>query len=127
MVHIPISVGELLDKVSILQVKKEKISNVFKLEFVYKEYELLYNISLPWLSDLDICNLYNELITINSDLWEVEDQLRIFESQQTFNENFIEYARKVYFINDKRFDIKNKINKLTNSNIQEQKEYINYQ
>ena len=71
-------------------------------------------------------NLYDDLIKTNSELWEIEDKLRIFEKQKLFNQEFIELARAVYYTNDERFEIKNKINVISNSEIQEQKSYEDY-
>lgn len=126
MVYIPVSVGELIDKLSILKVKQYKIIDLNKLEYINKEYELLFNISKEWLSKPLISELYNNLIIVNNQLWEIEDSLRILEKKLDWGERFIELARKVYFTNDRRFELKNEINKLTNSSIQEQKEYIKY-
>jgi hypothetical protein len=126
MISIPVSVGELLDKLSILHVKKIKIFNEEKLSFINKEFELLYNMSSYHLNDLEISKLYHELVEVNSKLWEIEDELRILESKSIFNEVFVQLARKVYFTNDERFSLKNKINDLTNSEVREQKEYVEY-
>jgi hypothetical protein len=71
-------------------------------------------------------NLYDDLIATNSKLWEIEDKLRVLEKQKIFNKEFIELARKVYYTNDERFEIKNKINLLLDSEIQEQKSYEDY-
>ena len=127
MINVPVSVGELIDKLSILRIKKTKISNNEKLEFINKEFEILYNFSSNYLNDEVISNLYNELVDTNSKLWEIEDELRVMESNKTFDSTFIELARKVYYINDSRFHLKNKINELTNSEIREQKEHVDYQ
>jgi hypothetical protein len=127
MVNIPVSVGELIDKLSILHIKKTKISNTEKLEFINEEFELLYNFSSFYLNDTEISSLYFELVDTNSKLWEIEDELRTMESNKNFNSNFIELARKVYYINDARFSLKNKINELTDSEIREQKEHVDYQ
>ena len=126
MITIPVSVGELLDKLSILQVKKNKISDIQKLEYVNKELELLYNLSYVFFEDNKIQFLYNTLVEINSKLWDIEDEIRIFEKNKNFSSEFIELARQVYFTNDKRFEIKNEINKMTDSDIKEVKEYVNY-
>jgi hypothetical protein len=126
MITVPVSVGELIDKLSILHVKKIKISNEEKLLFINKEFELLYNMSSGYLDDDDIIKLYHQLVEINSKLWEVEDELRILESTKNFDSSFIELARKVYYTNDERFSLKNKINEITNSEVREQKDYISY-
>ena len=127
MINIPVSVGELIDKLSILHIKKTKISNNEKLEFINKEFEILYNFSSFYLNDEVISSLYYELVDTNSKLWDIEDNLRIMESNKTFDLTFIELARKVYYINDARFHLKNKINELTDSEIREQKEHVDYQ
>jgi len=126
MISIPISVGELLDKLSILHIKKDKIQDSDKVEKVKIEYELLYKISEPFLGIKEFFNLYDDLIETNSNLWEIEDKLRIFEKQKLFNQEFIELARAVYYTNDERFEIKNKINAISKSEIQEQKSYEDY-
>jgi hypothetical protein len=126
MISIPVSVGELLDKLSILHIKKLKIQNPNKLEKVAIEYKLLYEISENYLGIKEYFNLYDDLIQTNSILWEVEDRLRILEKNKTFNEEFVELARKVYYTNDERFELKNKINLISNSEIQEQKSYEDY-
>jgi hypothetical protein len=127
MIQIPVSVGELIDKLSILNIKQTMISDNSKLEFINKEFELLYNFSLEYLNNEEIFKSYYELIQVNTRLWKIEDELRIIESQKKFDNNFIELSRLVYKNNDIRFTIKNKINQLTNSEIQEQKDYVNYQ
>lgn len=126
MITIPVSVGELIDKLSILHVKQMKISNPEKLEYINKEFELLYNFSSVYLNNEEISKLYHELVKTNSELWEIEDMLRVIETQKNFDSKFIELSRLVYKTNDNRFIIKNKINQLTNSEIREQKDYVNY-
>ena len=122
----PVSVGELIDKLSILHVKQMKISNPEKLEYVNKEFELLYNFSSVYLNNEEISKLYHELVKTNSELWEIEDMLRVIETEKNFDSKFIELSRLVYKTNDNRFIIKNKINQLTNSEIREQKDYVKY-
>jgi hypothetical protein len=126
MINVPVSVGELIDKLSILQVKKTKVTNPQKLEYIKKEFELLYNLSSEFLNNNLIENLYHELVSTNSNLWEIEDRLRILEKDGRFEGEFIDMARKVYFTNDKRFELKNEINSLTSSEIREVKEYVDY-
>lgn len=126
MITIPISVGELIDKLSILQVKQTMISDQNKLEFINNEFELLYNFSSIYLDDEQISKIYHQLVDTNSALWMIEDELRIKEKNKLFDDNFIELARKVYITNDIRFSLKNKINELTNSEIREQKDYVKY-
>jgi hypothetical protein len=126
MITMPVSVGELIDKLSILHVKQMKISNPEKLEYVNKEFELLYNFSSVYLNNEEISKLYHELVKTNSELWEIEDMLRVIETEKNFDSKFIELSRLVYKTNDNRFIIKNKINQLTNSEIREQKDYVKY-
>ena len=126
MVTVPVSVGELIDKLSILHVKQLKISNEEKLEYVNKEFELLYNISSYYLNNQEIENLYHQLVEINKKLWDIEDKLRVIESENNFDSTFIELARKVYFTNDERFRLKNEINLITSSEIREMKDYKKY-
>jgi hypothetical protein len=126
MISVPVSVGELIDKLSILQVKKTKISDPEKLSYVKKEFELLYNLSAEYLNDMEVENLFHMLVTTNTNLWEIEDKLRVLEQSNKFEEEFIDLARKVYFTNDERFEYKNQINSLTSSEIREVKEYVNY-
>ena len=126
MVTIPVSVGEIIDKLSILQVKKIKISDEMKLEFVNKEFEILFNLSSVYLDNLEIESLYRQLIEINSSLWDVEDKLRVLEKEKIFEGEFISLARKVYFTNDERFRLKNEINLITSSEIREVKDYVKY-
>ena len=126
MIYIPVSAGELIDKLSILQVKKNKISNEEKLILVNKEFELLYNLSSVYLDSNEIETLYHQLCEVNEKLWDVEDELRILETKKLFEFDFIELARKVYFTNDERFGLKNKINLITDSEIREVKEYVKY-
>lgn len=126
MVSVPVSVGEMIDKLSILQVKKQKITNEEKLAYVNKEFELLYNLSSTYLNEPVIESLYHQLVQVNSSLWDVEDKLRVLEKEQRFEGEFVSLARKVYFTNDERFRLKNEINSNTSSEIREVKEYVKY-
>ncbi len=126
MIQIPVSVGELIDKLSILHVKQVKISNNEKLEYINKEFELLYNLSSYYLNNEEIETLYHQLVTINTELWDIEDKLRLIESVKKFDEDFIKLARYVYFTNDERFRLKNEINLITLSEIREIKDYKKY-
>lgn len=126
MITIPVSIGELIDKLSILRVKQIKISNNEKLEYVNREFELLYNISSHYLNNLGVEDLYHTLVEINTKLWDVEDKIRKLETEKRFDEEFIELARKVYFTNDERFRLKNEINTITSSEIREVKDYKKY-
>jgi hypothetical protein len=126
MIYTPVSIGEVIDKLSILYVKKIKISNEEKLVLVNKEFELLYNLSSDYLDNSDVESLYHQLCEVNKKLWDIEDELRILETRKSFNIDFIELARKVYFTNDERFRLKNEINLITDSEIREVKEYVKY-
>jgi hypothetical protein len=126
MISIPVSVGEMIDKLSILQVKKIKVTNEEKLEFINKEFDLLYNFSSEFFKNLEIELIYEKLILVNTNLWDIEDQLRVLEKEKKFDSEFIAFARKVYFTNDERFSLKNQINLLTSSEIREVKDYVKY-
>ena len=126
MISAPVSIGEIIDKLSILQVKKTKIQDEKKLEYINTEFELLYNLASTYLNNSEIETIYHELVKVNSSLWDVEDNLRIFESEKKFDEEFITLARKVYFTNDERFRLKNQINLISNSEIREVKDYVKY-
>ena len=127
MIHVPVSVGELIDKLSILHVKSIKITNEEKLVLVNKEFELLYNLSSDYLNSSEIELLYHQLCNVNEKLWGIEDELRVLETRKSFNVDFIELARGVYYTNDERFRLKNEINQITDSEIREVKEYVKYQ
>ena len=122
-----ISAGELLDKVSILEIKLEKIKDKNSQIEIKKEYKILKEIqnSSIKLED-EIKNLFKSIKEVNLKLWNVEDKLRICEKNKDFGKNFIELAREVYFNNDKRSKIKSEINKILGSNIKEVKEYAKY-
>jgi len=125
MITIPVSVGELIDKYSILQIKRSKVKGV-KLENVQNEINSLTSYVSKFITIDTISTLYEDLLGVNTQLWEVEDEIRILENQKVFNDKFIQLARSVYYLNDERFSIKNKINVLTDSEIQEVKQYIDY-
>ena len=126
-VNIPVSLGELLDKISILEIKNEKIQNESKLKNIKKELIGLRNVLEELninLSEMDA--LYKDLFKINLTLWEIEDSIRILEKDKNFGKDFINLARSVYITNDKRFQVKNKINKIFNSEFVEEKSYEDY-
>ena len=104
--NIPVSIGEIFDKYSILEIKLTKIKDIKKIKLVKKEAELLKPYILKYSLDKEI---YENLKNINSQLWDIEDTLRIKELQKDFNDEFIQLARKVYFTNDKRAEIKKKL------------------
>ena len=122
-----VSVGELLDKISILEIKLEKISDKSSLEQLKKEYKILKkNQNSTIKLEGKIKDLFKSLKNINLKLWNVEDKLRICEKNKEFGKEFIELAREVYFNNDKRSKIKSDINKALDSNIVEIKQYASY-
>jgi len=122
-----ISAGELLDKISILEIKLEKIEDKNNREEIKKEYKILKEIQNSSIKfDDKIKELFNSIKVINIKLWNVEDDLRVCEKNKDFGKNFIELAREVYFNNDKRSKIKSEINKILGSNIREVKQYVNY-
>ena len=122
-----ISAGELLDKISILEIKLDKIKNQASLEEINKEYKILkeaQNSSIEVNEKLK--TLLKEIKVVNLNLWNIEDKLRICEKNKDFGENFIKLARDVYLNNDKRSKIKSKINEVSGSNIKEIKQYVDY-
>ena len=122
-----ISVGELLDKISILEIKQKNLKDTEKTKIVTKELESLNNTLKNDVSITDeIKSLYNDLKAINLKLWDIEDGKRECERNKDFGEKFIELARSVYIENDNRAKIKNKINQLSGSNISEVKSYDKY-
>tara|TARA_B100000925_G_C21601154_1_gene300465 strand:- start:11 stop:400 length:390 start_codon:yes stop_codon:yes gene_type:complete len=127
-IQINISVGELIDKITILQIKKDKITNLEKVEKVTYELELLENSlnSFKTGETEELKKLMNELKIINEKLWGIEDDIRLLEKNKKFESEFIELARSVYKTNDERFEVKNKINKLFSSNVEEVKSYEEY-
>ena len=122
---IPVAPGELIDKVTILQIKSERINDEGKLENIKKELSLLTNICLKHEISLDN-NLVLELKKINETLWEIEDDIRDKERKKSFDDEFIKLARAVYVTNDKRCVVKNEISKLIGSEFLEEKSYSEY-
>lgn len=122
---IDVSIGELVDKVSILAIKLKKISNAEKLRNIKKEYDLLSKA-------MDECGVsansdeFKRLEEVNLRLWEIEDKIRIKEARQAFDNEFIDLARSVYFQNDLRSEIKKEINMKFGSELVEEKEYVDY-
>ena len=122
-----ISAGELLDKISILEIKLEKIKDKNSQEEIKKEYKILKQIQNSSIKYEDrIKNLINSIKEVNIKLWDAEDKLRICEKNKDFGKSFIELVREIYFNNDKRSKIKSEINKILGSNIREVKQYVNY-
>ena len=123
-IFVEISAGELVDKITILEIKKAKIANKKKLEDINKELVSLNKMFKKFIPDKsNIKNHMEELKDINFKLWDIEDGKREFEKKQEFSKKFIELARNVYKFNDKRAKIKLEINKILGSNIKEVKSY----
>ena len=124
---IEVSVGELLDKISILEIKKEKIKDAEKLEFIKNEHSILKNqLDNNVKIDNKLDKLFNSLKKINSKLWIIEDNKRQCEKDKDFGEKFIKLSRDVHFLNDDRAKVKLEINNHTGSVIKEIKEYTSY-
>ena len=124
---VEVSVGELLDKISILQIKEEKIKDPEKLKFINNEHSILKDqLDQNVKSDDKLNNLFESLKEINSKLWVIEDDKRLCEKNSDFTEGFIKLSRDVHFLNDKRAKIKLEINNYTGSKIKEIKEYTKY-
>ena len=122
-----ISAGELLDKISILEIKIDKIKDKDNQIEINKEYKILKETKdLNIETTAKIESLFSELKKINLNLWYIEDKIRICEKNKDFGKNFIDLARNVYLNNDKRAKIKSEINKLLDSNIKEIKQYTDY-
>jgi|TARA_R110000822_G_scaffold167531_1_gene307677 hypothetical protein len=123
---IEVSNGEILDKISILTIKKDRITDSTKRENVYHEFKVL----LPYFDTIvntqELGDTYYKLHEVNRELWNVEDRLRELETSRTFNPEFIEQARSVYYLNDRRAKLKKQINTLSGSDIIEEKSYTDY-
>jgi len=123
---IEVSVGEIVDKLSILHIKRENISDEEKLKNVITEYNYLLNVVEKELSISTDSGLYLELLNINKELWSIEDDIRDLERNKDFGDSFIELARSVYFTNDRRAKVKKDINLLYGSELIEEKSYTSY-
>jgi hypothetical protein len=124
---VEVSTGELLDKISILEIKQEKIKDAEKLKFINNEHSILKDqLEKNIKSDDKLNNLYQSLKEINSKLWRIEDDKRQCEKDKNFGEKFIKLSRDVHFLNDDRAKIKLEINNHTGSSIKEIKEYTSY-
>ena len=122
---IDVSIGELVDKVSILEIKLKKVKNKDKLQNIKKEYDLL-KVSMEQCGITAESEFFKRLVEVNSRLWVIEDDIRVKESSQEFDQDFIRLARSVYFENDERAAIKKEINLKYNSDLVEEKEYVDY-
>ena len=121
-----ISLGELADKITILEIKMKKIIDKESLHILKKEYQILKAIDLKGINLDKYHKLFNELKSINEKLWDIENEKRLLEKNSDFGDKFIQISRAVHFNNDKRAEIKLKINKSFGSNIEEVKEYTKY-
>jgi hypothetical protein len=124
---VDVSVGEFLDKITILEIKSERIKDEEKLRNVHKELDLLRKI---WaespLSQSDVSTQMEDLKRVNESLWDIEDRVRLKEAAHTFDDEFVQLARSVYQINDKRSVIKRELNRLLGSELIEEKSYTDY-
>ena len=126
LIDTPISLGELVDKISILIIKQKNINDEEKLKHINKELEFLQSTLLKYIKKDDIKKYLEKLISINSNLWKIEDDIRDCERKKIFDHNFIELARNVYFTNDERSKVKLDINKDFGSELVEVKSYEKY-
>ena len=124
---VEVSVGELLDRISILEIKKEKISNPESIKFIEKEYLILKDqLNKNIKSDKKLEEFFNNLKKTNLKLWSIEDDKRMCEKNSDFGEKFITLSREIHFLNDDRSKVKLEINMYTGSQIREIKQYTNY-
>ena len=124
---VEVSVGELFDKISILEIKKDKIKDKEKLKYIVDEYNLLKEQMVNKVKPNEkLSGLFDTLKDINSKLWVIEDDKRLCEKNSDFGEKFIKLSRDIHFLNDKRASIKLEINNHTGSKIKEIKEYTSY-
>lgn len=123
---IEVSIGEILDKISILEIKKARINSEEKLENIQNEWWELWPLYEKLVTTDEVAWRYAELKSVNEQLWEIEDEIREWEERQHFGDRFIELARLVYITNDRRARIKKEINSLTGSKIVEEKSYKQY-
>jgi len=126
LINTPISLGELVDKISILIIKQKNITDETKLDHVKKELDFLQKTLMNYVQQEEINNYLENLININSKLWNIEDDIRECERKKLFDQLFIDLARSVYFTNDERAKVKNDINKTFGSELVEVKSYEEY-
>tara|TARA_B100001029_G_C14831085_1_gene323056 strand:+ start:272 stop:655 length:384 start_codon:yes stop_codon:yes gene_type:complete len=126
LINTPISLGELVDKISILIIKEKNIADETKLDHVKKELDFLQKTLMNYVQQEEINNYLENLININSKLWNIEDDIRECERKKLFDQTFIDLARSVYFTNDERAKVKNDINKTFGSELVEVKSYEEY-
>ena len=126
LINTPISLGELVDKISILIIKQKNITDETKRDHVKKELDFLQKTLMNYVQQEEINNYLENLININSKLWNIEDDIRECERKKLFDQTFIDLARSVYFTNDERAKVKNDINKTFGSELVEVKSYEEY-
>ena len=126
LINTPISLGELVDKISILIIKQKNITDETKLDHVKKELDFLQKTLMNYVQQEEMNNYLENLININSKLWDIEDDIRECERKKLFDQTFIDLARSVYFTNDERAKVKNDINKTFGSELVEVKSYEEY-
>ena len=126
LINTPISLGELVDKISILIIKQKNITDETKLDHVKKELDFLQKTLMNYVQQEEINNYLENLININSKLWNIEDDIRECERKKLFDQSFIDLARSVYFTNDERAKVKNDIIKTFGSELVEVKSYEEY-
>ena len=126
LINTPISLGELVDKISILIIKQKNISDETKLDHVKKELDFLQKTLMNYVQQEEINTYLENLININSKLWNIEDDIRDSERKKLFDQTFIDLARSVYYTNDERAKVKNDINKTFGSELVEVKSYEEY-
>ena len=126
LINTPISLGELVDKISILIIKQKNITDETKLDHVKKELDFLQKTLMNYVQQKEINTYLENLININSKLWNIEDDIRECERKKLFDQTFIDLARSVYFTNDERAKVKNDINKTFGSELVEVKSYKEY-
>jgi len=124
-ISIPVSIGELFDKITILEIKSEEIKDIQKLKNINKELNLLTNI-MKTIDFKQVLKYYLELKQINKKLWNIEDRIRELDREKVFENEFVKLAQSVYVCNDKRSKLKYKINMLLGSNLIEEKSYKEY-
>ena len=126
LINTPISLGELVDKISILIIKQKNITDESKLDHVKKELDFLQKTLINYIQKEEINHFLENLININSKLWNIEDDIRECERNKLFDQKFVDLARSVYFTNDERAKVKNDINKKFGSELVEVKSYKEY-
>lgn len=126
MIHIPVSYGELIDKITILEIKKERIKDQNKLVNIDKELTCLLEVISSEVMQKGAAELYAKLKEINIKLWDIEDAIRESERRSDFGPGFVQLARAVYYTNDDRSEVKRQINGLLGSDLTEEKSYTNY-